>query len=218
MHKLVLSPAHDQCWGCTPPICWGVSDTAVATWEHSTILSKHERTITTKIEFSNRFKFDEFGQHTRSHFNKQKWRWLSNEKALKGTFRPPRCSHRGRKRPTHDHKAGPRQRPVIIAPTHMRPFSLFKAHRCVVPGTVARMPMVGESFPNERSESPRKLVLLVIALVIFHIGAFVSLYAIFRLYEYSPQPEYVLVVCVLWPFALFGLLLMKSDNPKLHDF
>lgn len=60
--------------------------------------------------------------------------------------------------------------------------SLFKAHRCVVPGTVAKMPMVGESFPNERSESPRKLVLLVIALVIFHIGAFVSLYAIFRLY------------------------------------
>ena len=97
-------------------------------------------------------------------------------------------------------------------------FFLFKAHRCVVPGTVARMPMVGESFPNERSESPRKLVLLVIALVIFHIGAFVSLYAIFRLYEYSPQPEHVLVVCVLWPFALFGLLLMKSDNPKLHDF
>ena len=44
------------------------------------------------------------------------------------------------------------------------------------------MPVVGidideESFPehaDKESESPQKIVLLVIALVIFHIGAFVS--------------------------------------------
>lgn len=55
--------------------------------------------------------------------------------------------------------------------------------------------MVGESFPNEQSESPRKLVLLVIALVIFHVGAFVSSYAMYILLSLSLSWS-----CVLWLF------------------
>lgn len=65
----------------------------------------------------------------------------SNEKALKRTFRPPRCSHKwGRKHPTpwpQKTTLGPGQRPVIIPPTHKRPFFYLMPTAASSSGTVA---------------------------------------------------------------------------------
>lgn len=122
---------------------------------------------------------------------------LSKEKqALKRVLRSPRCQL-GRKYPRPQTVLGRRPQvkslvtESVAVPTHFH--YLYLAPTRYVH---KRMPVVGideESLPehaDKESESPHKLVLLVIALVIFHIGAFVSSKHIISFWlmrhEYSP--------------------------------